>query len=418
MKNLIKVSFLLIVLFNSILLKSQNLVNDSTDRKEAINLYIDCDYCDIDYFKKHLTLVNYVRDRKEADVHLLITEINTGSGGTEYTMQFIGRGKYNALTDTLKFSLPPNSTDDEERKEQIKNMKIGLTPFILRTSLADKVHISFQQEETERQELIEDKWRSWVFRANVSGYSNGEDVYTNYNLWSSVRASKVTPDVKIEMSFNNNYSESIYRLSFDTITTYQRSNYGNILYAKSINEHWSAGGIGNFMNSSYQNIDLLLSVAPAVEYNLFKYSDATTKQLRFLYRLGYKYNKYIDTTIYNKLEENLYYQNLTISFGYVQPWGSIDINIYGNTYLHDFSKNNIGVNLYTNIRLFKGFSFYINGGYSQRRDQLSLRKEASSVEEILLRQKEVAKNYSYWVNFGVSYTFGSIYNNVVNPRFD
>ena len=38
-------------------------------------------------------------------------------------------------------------------------------------------------------------------------------------------------------------------------------------------------------------------------------------------------------------------------------------------------------------------------------------------EEILLRQRELATSFQYFVSLGVSYTFGSIFSNVVNPRF-
>jgi len=394
------------------------ILKDSLDRKDAIKLYVDCNWCDIDYFKQHISLVNYVRDRKQADVHLLITSMMTGSGGTEYTIQFIGKGKYSNLTDTLKFALPPKSTHDEERKAQLEHIKIGLTPFILKTSLGNKITIDFEQEEAKKQELVEDKWRSWVFEASVSGYSNGEDVYTNNNLWSSLDISKVTPNIKIEIGFENDYSESIYRLSYDTIKNYQNSNYGKILVVKSLGEHWSAGGFSNVYGNSYSNIELRFEIAPAIEYNLFKYSDATTKQLRFLYRVGYKYNDYIDTTIYDKTKEDLAYQNLSINFSYVKQWGSVGFSLYGSNYLNDFSKYNIGIYYYSSIRLFKGLSFRFNGGYTQKRDQISLRKTESSLQEILLRQKEVATDYSFWFNFGLSYTFGSMFNNVVNPGFN
>lgn len=42
---------------------------------------------------------------------------------------------------------------------------------------------------------------------------------------------------------------------------------------------------------------------------------------------------------------------------------------------------------------------------------------SASTEEILVRQRELATGYQYEVGFGVSYSFGSIFNNVVNPRF-
>jgi hypothetical protein len=50
-------------------------------------------------------------------------------------------------------------------------------------------------------------------------------------------------------------------------------------------------------------------------------------------------------------------------------------------------------------------------------DQLSLPKEDIATEEILLQRKQLATQYQYWASIGFSYTFGSIYNNIVNPRF-
>ena len=37
--------------------------------------------------------------------------------------------------------------------------------------------------------------------------------------------------------------------------------------------------------------------------------------------------------------------------------------------------------------------------------------------EVLLRQRELATGYRFFVSGGISYRFGSIFNNVVNPRF-
>ena len=416
----IKTLFTLLLISISIISVSQETNVSDTDavRKNSINLFIDCNYCDIEHFKTEITFVNFVRDRKESDVQIIITEMTTGSGGTEYTINFYGHNKFDGFNDTLKFSLPANYTDDEERIAQINMIKLGLVSYVAKTPMGKKISVVYEDPKGDKEEIVEDKWKSWVFETNISGYIKEEDMYTNSNLWSSIDISKVTPDIKIEFGYFNSYSESVYRLSSDTITTYRNSNYGNILIVKSINEHWSYGGFANIYNNSYSNIELMEGIAPALEYNLFKYSEATTKQLRILYRVGYKHNDYIDTTIYNKTMEDLFYQNLSINFSYVKQWGSIDASIYGTNYFHDFSKYNIGVHLGGSVRLIKGLSLRLYGNYTETHDQFSLRKKALTTEEILLRQKEVAKNYNYWVNFGFSYTFGSIYNNVVNPRFD
>jgi len=70
-----------------------------------------------------------------------------------------------------------------------------------------------------------------------------------------------------------------------------------------------------------------------------------------------------------------------------------------------------------NIRLLRGLSVSLRGEYSRIHDQLNLPKGDASIDEILLRRKELATNYEYSFSVGLSYTFGSIFSNVVNPRF-
>ena len=69
------------------------------------------------------------------------------------------------------------------------------------------------------------------------------------------------------------------------------------------------------------------------------------------------------------------------------------------------------------MRLFKGFSFNVFAEYTKIKDQIALRKGAASIEEVLLRLRQLATDYSYYYGFGISYSFGSIFDNIVNPRF-
>ena len=50
-------------------------------------------------------------------------------------------------------------------------------------------------------------------------------------------------------------------------------------------------------------------------------------------------------------------------------------------------------------------------------DQIGLKKQEASTEEVLLRLQQLATGYSYFVDFGITYSFGSIFNSTVNPRF-
>ena len=92
---------------------------------ERVNLYVDCHFCDLDFYRTELKFVNFVRDRAEADVHLLVTHQHTGSGGIEYTLAFIGQKQFDGMLDTLTLSVLESDTEDEIRAAQLKVVKIG-----------------------------------------------------------------------------------------------------------------------------------------------------------------------------------------------------------------------------------------------------------------------------------------------------
>lgn len=418
-----KLILTLFLLFASLIAISQEPAADSTkiSRENALNIFIDCHGCDQIYFKEHFTIVNYVRDRKESDVHILITEMRTGGGGTEFSLQFIGRNKYKALNDTITYSLPTDYTNDEERISLLKHIQLGLVPYILKTEFADKLNLTINSNlETVKEK---DPWKNWVFRLSANGWGQVQKSYTDFNINSALSIKKVTADIKVESRISSNYEESKVRLyENDSLVyssdTYQRSYRFSNLITKSIGEHFGIGGFFNIRTSTYQNLELKANISPAIEYNVFKYSQASSKQLRFLYSVGYIHFNYIDTTIYNKTNEGLFNQELRILFKYVTDWGSVEASVYGSNYLNDFSLFNFGSFVGTDVRLFKGLSFNLWGGLSIPRDQITLKKGDTTAEDALTRQHEMQTDYNLWINAGLSYTFGSIYNNVVNPRFN
>jgi hypothetical protein len=101
-----------------------------------------------------------------------------------------------------------------------------------------------------------------------------------------------------------------------------------------------------------------------------------------------------------------------------KKWGSINLALVGSNYFHDFSKNRIELLSSIRIRIFKGLSFQIDGGVAHLSDQLNLKKGSISEAERLLQLRELATKYRIEGGIEITYTFGSIYNNVVNPRFN
>jgi hypothetical protein len=404
-------SLLLILFFNSLL--SGQIVQNDTVRKNSANIFIDCESCDQDYLRDQLTFVNFVREPKDAHVHLLITSQTTGSGGTEYSMLFIGQKEFNGQKDTLTCNARQDATPDEIRKAQVKVIKLGLTRYIAKFPVAGFLEISYNAPQ--KQAIVEDKWRSWVLQADFGGYASGEDSYDATSLWSSLSAQKVTPDWKIQFEAGNYYTENNYK-TYDFRTIY-RENYFTHKAVKSLDNHWSAGEGLSVSTTTYSNSKLFYSIYPVIEYDIFPYDQSTRKQLRILYGVGYEHADYIDTTIFNKIHEGRYGQKLMVSFQIKQKWGSVTMTARSFNYLDNFSLHNLRLQPEVSWRIFKGLSLTLSGTVGWLRDQIYLPKAGQSYEEILLKQKQLATSYFYNTNFGLTYTFGSIYNNVVNPRF-
>jgi len=130
------------------------------------------------------------------------------------------------------------------------------------------------------------------------------------------------------------------------------------------------------------------------------------------------HNDYKQTTVYGVTDETRPLQSMTLSWNARQPWGSVNAQLFGSQFLHDLDKNSYGVSSYVDLRIAKGLAFNFGGSYTRVNDQLYLPRGELSESEVIARQQALATNYRFNVNFGLSYTFGSIYNTVVNPRFN
>jgi hypothetical protein len=109
--------------------------------------------------------------------------------------------------------------------------------------------------------------------------------------------------------------------------------------------------------------------------------------------------------------------SLTAAVNQIQPWGRTRISLTGSQYLHDAALNQVALSGSVSLRLFRGFSVNASGFYAWVRDQLFLPAGEATTEEILLQQRQLQTSFTYFTSFGFSYQFGSIFNNVVNPRF-
>ncbi len=79
---------------------------DSATQDSAIRVFSDCpNYgpgCAFDFVRTEITWINWVRNREDADVHVLVTTQPTGGGGNEYTVSLIGLRRCTGRAERVK----------------------------------------------------------------------------------------------------------------------------------------------------------------------------------------------------------------------------------------------------------------------------------------------------------------------------
>lgn len=394
---------------------------DSDPVPNAPKVYIDGEDVDLDFIRKEIPFVNYVVDRKEADVHILVTNQDTGSGGEEFTLTFLGQSRYRFRNDTLTYATGPDDTEDAVRNKMTRYLKLGLASYAAKSPVGMDLSVSYAGSGDAM--VKKDRWNNWLFRAEIEGHFDGEKYVKSIDMDGSLSANRITEAWKIHLVLGGTLNENRFGETDSTgavihsINSTSRSKNISGLVVRGLSEHWSVGLSVEAYSSTYSNILSSYGFQPALEFDVFPYSQSTRREFRILYQVGPRFRRYIETTIYNKDRETLYFESLQVVLEVKQPWGTVETSVLGSHALHDFSKNHVEIQTEIALRLFRGFSFTTHGGVSLIHDQLSLPKGEVEIEDLLLQRRQLQTQYSYWLMIGFEYAFGSIYNNIVNPRF-
>lgn len=397
----------------------------TSNAQETVNMdlkiYLDCDRCDNTYIKQNLGNVQFVRDQNLGDVHLFFVTQRNGSGGTLYDIDFIGKNEFANINYKLSFSTDTNMTSDDVRNRTLEYIKLGLVRFWIEKGTLEGVSVLVPTPEVE-EELnkteVKDPWNYWVFRVGANGWFNGQESNKSSNLNFDMSARRVTEKNKFFIRVSFNERKQTYKYEGDDQIYVNSGKSLSVNDVLSINDHWSYGIFGGVGTSTYSNYDLYWNLKPALEYNFFKYDESAKKQLVLSYRNGIRYNDYIERSVYAKDTEFLWEHSISFGGSVRQEWGDLNGEVSFDQYLNDTTQNALNFNFRTNIRLFKGFNFNIGGGYSITRNQINLPAGDVSLEDLLLQQQQLESGYNYFFNVGLSYSFGSIYNTIVNPRFN
>ena len=112
---------------------------------ELLTVFLECQRCDINYVKQEVNQVNYLRDRADADIHVLALQQRSGSGGQLVTLNFIGKNEFLSVDNSLSFSIPPQSTSHKARELFVQHFRLGLVAYWARTDLGEHISIKIPQ---------------------------------------------------------------------------------------------------------------------------------------------------------------------------------------------------------------------------------------------------------------------------------
>jgi hypothetical protein len=388
-------------------------------------VFVECTDCDGDYLRTELTFVTLVRDRQLADVALLVTALSTASGGRQFSIHARAGGRVADSTrttriDTLYVNTRPDATANDQRQALVRAIKVALLPWIARS--LDLAHVDLQylkaRPATTGAGRLRDPWNQWVFRVNASGSFAGDDNYRRVGGDGNLRASRITEQLKVELTTDGQFSRERFRLADSTFAISVRQSWASRAFvAHALGPHWSAGVRGHVASSIFENTRLDSRASAAVEYSLFPYREATQRQVIARYTMGLRATRYVDTTVFGRLRETRPVHDLLLATDIRQPWG----NMYGaavwSQYLHDGRRRRLSLDFGFEYRIVAGLSIGAGLNYARTRDQLNVPGGNLSDQERLLQLRELQTGYSASFSLGFSYTFGSVFSNVVNPRF-
>ena len=387
--------------------------NDQTDKR--IRVTLEGTGCDLDAIKQDIPFAEFIGERNQAQVAVSITPNKAAGGETVFTIDFTGLGEYAEDNDRIDFTPGEDMSRGDLSAELSNRIQMGLMRYVGKSPQKNQMSVRFM--DTVKPTDVVDKWDFWVFSLSANTFFDGQKTFSSRSLYGSVSANRVTPDLKIRMSLGGSFSKNSFSYDDLTIDSKSESLNFNGLVVKSIDEHWSVGAYLGVSSSTYGNTQLSLSPAPAVEYNVFKYSESTERQLRILYLVGFNWVDYREETIFLKTKDRLFKESLSFTFELKQKWGTISTSLEGSHYFHDFSRNRLQFWGDLSLRIAEGLNFNVDLSYSRIHDQLSLPREGASLDEILLRRKELETTYRYRISVGLSFTFGSTRSQIVNPRF-
>jgi len=385
---------------------------------DNVKVFLDCESgCDRTYLKREITYVDYVRDRQDADVHLLILRQSSASG-RRYQLSFLGSGRFETLQQVLSFNSPNTDTDDERRRGLTRTIALGLVPYVAQTSLGQNLNVRYDGADEPSQETeLRDPWNHWVYSSRIGTNLSDQDRQDSTELSGSFYANRTTEAWRIGYGLDHNFRERNFLFDDGTsLKDVSRSSNATLFAIKSIGNHWGVGAGISSRRSVFRNLERGYRVAAAIEHNVYPYSESAQRELTMGYFVGHMFLNYDEETVFGLLTEHQSNHGVFVDYDLEQPWGDVSVELTASQFLKDADIFRVNLRGNLDYRIARGFSVSLWARTTLIRDQIYLPRGGTSDEDVLLGRR--ALDTGFETRFGVTlrYTFGSIYSNVVNSR--
>ncbi|WP_258098513.1 hypothetical protein [Marinoscillum pacificum] len=391
-------------------------IGQATEEPLSIKTQIDCRGCDGNYMRQNITFLDHVRDQDLAEIYVFVNTSGNPSS-VIYEIEYTGKGRFEGINNKFSVDYSKTLTGNEIRDLLKETLIKGYIPYLLHTDQAEQLELVLHELPKTTTEKIDDPWNNWIFSVRGNMDMEHQDTREEFNYDVGFDGDKVTEHWRVRLDgYYNKNTLKITESDNSSFTSVRNRKFLGGSIVKSLGNHWSAGVFGDVGTNSVDNFKFKSAVAPAIEYSLFDYKEVLTREITFAYQINYNTQKYFETTIFDVLRDQYYTQSLSMNLTYRKNWGSVYSSVRASNFLNDPSKNRLSINNWASVRVFKGFSVRVNANFQVIKDQINLPKGEASLEDIILQQRALATTSKLNLGVGMSYTFGSIFNNVLNTR--
>ena len=403
MKQLLIAIFIVLIFFKS------------SAQSDKIKVFLSC-RCDDDFIKQNTLVFDYVRDRTLSDIEVFVFEISNAGGGRKYSFEYKGKNAFQNMDNEISTNIPSNLTFVEAREKLLKTYKLGIVYFLQNTSFQNQLEVNFYDDKNKPEELSLDQWKNWVFEVSGSFNLENEKSIKEEEYSLGLEVDRVTEMWRIRSDFGMRRSVKFFSGDEESYNSERKRTFFSGSIVKSLSNHFSTGVFGYYLNDTFRNYRSFVNFSPALEYNFIPYTEVLTREITLAYKIGYNFYEYFEKTIYGFLNQEMFNQSLTLNLRYREKWGSIYSYLVASQFLDQPDQNRLTLNNNINLRIVRGLSLRISGNFQLIRDQINLPQGEASIEDLLLRQRQISTNFQNRISLGLSYTFGSIFNNIVNTR--